>query len=85
MRFLRILFIAESLYVKCYLEKIIEGKHKPIVSKEDFLIINSESHSQVKEYKTDNDQLPLKQFVYCEACNTPLTGFLVKQKGIVLL
>jgi len=26
--------------------------------------------------------LPLKQFVYCEACKTPLTGFLVKAKGI---
>ena len=75
-------FYCGILVCKMLPGEVIEGKHKPIVSKEDFLIINSESHSQLKEYKTDNDQLPLKQFVYCEACNTPLTGFLVKQKGL---
>jgi site-specific DNA recombinase len=75
-------FYCGILVCKMLPGEIIEGKHKPIISKEDFLKINSESHPQVKEYKTDNDQLPLKQFVYCEACNTPLTGFLVKQKGL---
>ena len=75
-------FYCGILVCKMLPGEIIEGKHKPIVSKEDFLIINSERTPQLKEYKTDNDQLPLKQFVYCEACKTPLTGFLVKQKGL---
>jgi site-specific DNA recombinase len=75
-------FYCGILVCKMLPEEIIEGKHKPIVSKEDFLIINSERTPQLKEYKTDNDQLPLKQFVYCEACDTLLTGYLVKQKSL---
>ena len=53
-----------------------------MVSKKDFLKINSERSAQLKEYKTENDQLPLKQFIYCEKCNTPLTSYLVIQKGL---
>ena len=75
-------FYCGILVCKMIPGEIIEGKHKPIVSKKDFLKINSKSHPQVKEYKTDHDQLPLKHFVYCEACNTQLTGFIVKQKGL---
>ena len=62
--------------------EVIEGKHKPLVSKKDFLIINSERTTQLKEYKTDNEMLPLKHFVYCESCHKPLTGYLVKKKGL---
>ena len=62
--------------------EVIEGKHKPLVSKKDFLILNSEKTTQLKEYKTDNEMLPLKHFVYCESCHKPLTGYLVKQKGL---
>jgi site-specific DNA recombinase len=58
------------------------GNHKPIVSKEDFLKINSISTTHPKEHKTDNINLPLKQFVYCDSCHTPLTGYLVKRKGL---
>ncbi len=62
--------------------EIIEGKHEPLVSKKDFLIINSERTSQLKEYKTDNIMLPLKHFIHCDSCNKPLTGYLVKKKGL---
>lgn len=62
--------------------EIIEGKHRPIVSKEDFLKINSVPSTHPQEHKADNDHLPLKRFVYCEECKAPLTGFLVKQKGL---
>ena len=75
-------FYCGILVCKMLPGEIIKGKHKPIVSRKDFLKINSENSSQLKEYKTDNDQLPLKQFIYCEKCNTPLTGYLVKQKGL---
>ena len=44
--------------------EIIEGKHEPLVSKKDFLIINSERTSQLKEYKTDNIMLPLNHFIH---------------------
>jgi len=75
-------FYCGILVCKMLPGEIIKGKHKPIVSRKDFLKINSEKSTQLKEYKTDNEQLPLKQFIYCEKCNTPLTGYLVKQKGL---
>ena len=75
-------FYCGILVCKMLPGEIIEGKHKPLVSRKDFLKINSEKSTQLKEYKTDNDELPLKQFIYCENCNTPLTGYLVKPKGL---
>jgi site-specific DNA recombinase len=75
-------FYCGILVCKMLPGEIIEGKHKPLISKEDFLSINSDRTSELKEYKTDNDYLPLKQCVYCETCNTPLTGYLVKSKGL---
>ncbi|WP_395361084.1 recombinase family protein [Gaetbulibacter aestuarii] len=58
------------------------GKHEPLVSKEDFLTINSSDSPHPKTHKSDDVNLPLKRFIYCENCNTPLTGFLVKRKGL---
>ena len=62
--------------------EIIEARHKGLISRKDFLTINSERSNQVKEYKTDNENLPLKKFIHCESCNTPLTGYQVKKKGL---
>ena len=62
--------------------EVIEGKHKPIVSKEDFLKINSVESIHPAVKNMDNDDLPLKRFAYCDECQTPLTGFLVKSKGL---
>ena len=62
--------------------EIIEGKHKPLVSKEDFLKINSINTHHPTHHKAENDNLPLKQFIYCESCKLPLTGYLVKKKGL---
>ena len=61
---------------------VIEGNHQKIVSQEDFLKINSLVSNHPKKYISGNENLPLKQFAYCNACKTPLTGFLVKQKGL---
>ncbi|MBU3822928.1 recombinase family protein [Flavobacteriaceae bacterium XHP0103] len=60
----------------------VEGKHEAIVSKSDFLKINTIESKGAVMRKTDNDHLPLKRFAYCDSCKTPLTGFLVKQKGL---
>jgi site-specific DNA recombinase len=62
--------------------EIIEGKHKPLVSKEDFLKINSIDTHHPKHHKAENENLPLKQFIYCDSCKLPLTGYLVKKKGL---
>ena len=75
-------FYCGILVCKMLPGEIIEGKHKPIVSKKDFLTINSVPSNHPQEHKTDNEALPLKQFVYCGTCSTPLTGYLVKNKGL---
>ena len=63
-------------------DEIIEGKHEPLVSKENFLKINSINTQHPKHHKSENENLPLKQIVYCESCKLPLTGYLVKKKGL---
>ena len=62
--------------------EVIEGIHPKIVSQADFLEINSVASNHPKKHIQGNERLPLKQFVYCDTCKTPLTGYLVKQKGI---
>jgi site-specific DNA recombinase len=75
-------FYCGILVCKMLPGEIIQGKHEPIVSQGDFLKINSEPSNHPQEHKCDNENLPLKQFVFCDACKTPLTGFLVKNKGL---
>ena len=62
--------------------EIIIGRHEPIVSKENFLKINSAETHHPKQHKSENNNLPLKQFIYCESCKLPLTGYLVKKKNL---
>jgi site-specific DNA recombinase len=62
--------------------EVIEGKHEPIISKENFLKIHSKERIEIKEYEKDRIELPLKHSVFCHVCKGPLTGFLVKQKGL---
>ena len=54
--------------------EIIEGKHQALVSKEDFLKINSINTHHPTHHKAENENLPLKQFIYCDSCKQPLTG-----------
>ena len=75
-------FYCGILITKMLPGEIIQGKHIPIVSKEDFLKINAEESAHPKTYKTDNINLPLKQFIYCQTCKKPLTGYLVKAKNL---
>jgi hypothetical protein len=62
--------------------EVVEGKHPKIVSKEDFIKINNIQSNHPKVHADGNEELPLKRFVYCENCKAPLTGFLVKNKGL---
>ncbi len=59
------------------------GKHKAIVSREDFIKINTPDNITVsKIYETMSDDLPLKKSLFCPKCGNLMTGFLVKAKNI---
>ena len=64
--------------------EIIEGKHPKIVSKELFLKVNGIQANNNKNYKQNklNDNLPLKGFTKCDKCGNPMTGYIVKAKGL---
>ena len=61
--------------------EVVQGIHKPIVSKEIFLKVNGINKNK-SSHNVKNDNLPLKGFTSCINCGSPLTGFLVKAKGI---
>lgn len=65
--------------------KAVEGNHEKLISPEVFLKVNG-IHQQSFNYgvphKKENDNLPLKVFVKCGDCNEPLTGYVVKAKGL---
>lgn len=66
-------------------DKVIEGKHEPMISREIFLKANniiSDNRYQPVSHKKEDENLPLKRFTRCAECNTPLTGFLVKKKNL---
>ena len=61
--------------------KVLKGNHKPIVTQELFLKVNGiNRHKSSHNVKDEN--LPLKGFTSCASCGSPLTGFIVKVKGI---
>lgn len=65
--------------------KIIEGIHPAIISKVDFLRINSimQKRGQLGVPHTkENLNLPLKAILKCDCCQKPLTGYLVKKKNL---
>ena len=50
-----------------------------------FLQINNiieEKRNHPLIHNTDDNNLPLRRFIKCGCCNTPMTGFLVKKKGL---
>ncbi len=61
--------------------KVVKGIHQPIVSKEIFLKVNGINKHKSK-HNVKNENLPLKGFASCASCGSPLTGFIVKAKGI---
>ncbi|MEM9680093.1 MAG: hypothetical protein AAF901_07185 [Bacteroidota bacterium] len=63
-------------------DEVVVGRHEPIVSQSDFLKINAIEINHPTTRETDNKNLPLKRFISCCECHKPLTGFLVKRKGL---
>lgn len=65
--------------------EIIEGKHEAMISKELFLKVNNivvENRHHPVSHKEEDEQLPLKRFMRCGKCDTPMTGYLVRKKGL---
>lgn len=66
-------------------EEVIDGNHEPMISRDVFLQVNnivSESRSHPVLHKEEDENLPLKRFTKCSTCETPMTGYLVKKKGL---
>lgn len=65
--------------------KVVAGKHEKLVSQEIFLAVNellkNEKKNQTK-HTSDNENLPLRRMIVCAKCNTNMTGYLVKKKGL---
>lgn len=65
--------------------EIIEGKHEAMISRELFLKVNnivSDNRNHPVSHKEEDENLPLKRFMRCANCDTPMTGYLVAKKGL---
>jgi len=65
--------------------EVIQGNHEQLVSRELFLKVNNIgliNRNHPETHNLDDVSLPLKRFMKCGACDTPMTGFLVKKKGL---
>lgn len=67
-------------------DEVIEGRHEAIVSRNVFLkvnkIVEEKRLTHPRTHRVMNENLPLKRFMRCEECDTPMTGYLVKAKGL---
>lgn len=65
--------------------EIIVGKHEPMISRELFLKVNnivSDTRNHPVSHNEEDENLPLKRFMRCGTCDTPMTGYLVAKKGL---
>jgi site-specific DNA recombinase len=64
--------------------KIIQGKHEGIITEELFLRANEVLKKNAFGYKQEqkNIHIPLKNYVHCASCSTPMTGYIVRKKNL---
>ena len=63
--------------------QVIKGKHEALISEELFLRANDMLKKNAFGYKQNkNTNVPLKNFVRCADCDTPFTGYIVKNKNL---
>jgi hypothetical protein len=59
-------------------ETVVDGIHEPIITKKLFLKVQDILNNRCKKYHTAhkkiNEKFPLKGFLTCPVCTTPLTG-----------
>lgn len=88
----RLAYIFENPYYcgiivsKMIPNEVVEGKHEPLVSKSVFLkvndIVNGAKIYHPTKHREYDENLPLKRFMRCAECDTPMTGYQVKAKGL---
>ena len=63
-------------------EEVIQGKQPKLISEEIFLKVNeiASKRKHGERQQKDYSEFPLKQFVKCDHCGTPLTAYHVKKK-----
>jgi site-specific DNA recombinase len=64
--------------------KVVEGKHEKVVSRELFLKANTALNKKTNGYKIslENEALPLKRFMKCDACGSYLRGYIAKKRAL---
>ena len=64
--------------------ELVKGKHEALVSEAVFLAANNIVSKEAFGYKHQqkNNDIPLKAFIKCSECGSPLTGYLVKKKNL---
>ncbi len=64
--------------------EVFEGKHEQLIDRATFLRVNNKLNKGSRGYKIkpEEDNLSLKVFLKCDTCDTPMTGYLVKKKGL---
>jgi site-specific DNA recombinase len=64
--------------------KVIEGKHEKLISHDMFLKVN-EINAVAKgggvPHSREHNEVPLKVFMKCDACNTPMSGYRSSKYG----
>lgn len=63
----------------------VPGHHPKLISEKLFLEVNGilkSARPQYKKYSLDDESLPLKGFLTSSSCSAPVTGYLVKKKGL---
>ena len=84
-RLFRNVFYCGLLSNKMLGQEIVEGQNWPaLVSKEVFLKANEvlENARTKYETRTKDSSLPLKQVIKCDKCEKPITGYVVRKKGL---
>lgn len=64
--------------------KLIEGKHEVMVPKDVFLKVNDLLSRNTQGYSCheENEPIPLKRFLRCGHCGTPMRGYVIKAKNL---
>lgn len=62
--------------------KVIKGKHPALITEQEFLLVNNLLTKGGYDNKKIVDDLPLKSMLYCAKCGFPMTGYIVKNRGL---
>ncbi len=62
--------------------EVVKGNHPPLISEEIFIKVNKMKDRGGYKQSKENDNLPLKSFIYDEDTKAPFTGYLVKKKNL---